>query len=135
MDMPYFIVLVDDHDIIRRWIKKIIEESPKLKVVGEVGDGLELIDYLKTNTPRPDMVIMDISMPKMGGIEATEKIKERCPRIKVLILTIHNGKEYMDLALAKGADGYLLKNEADPELFTAISTIRQGGTYICPHMR
>ena len=129
------IVLADDHALVRLWIKKIIEGSPELKVVGEARDGLDLIDYLKTNTPRPDMVIMDISMPKMGGIEATEKIKGHCPQIKVLILTIHNYRGYMKLALAKGADGYLLKHGAGVELLRAISTIKRGGTYICPLMR
>jgi DNA-binding NarL/FixJ family response regulator len=129
------IVLADDHAPVRQWIKKIIEGSPELKVVGEARDGLDLIDYLKKNTPLPDMVIMDISMPKMGGIEATEKIKGHCPQIKVLILTIHNYQGYMQLALSKGADGYLLKHEADIELLCAISTIRREGTYICPLMR
>ena len=129
------IVLADDHALVRQGIKEIIEESPELKVVGEAGDGLDLIDYLKTNTPWPDMVIMDISMPKMGGIEATEKIKGHCPQIKVLILTMHNAQDYMKMALSKGADGYLLKHEAGEELFRAISTIRRGGTYICPLMR
>jgi len=129
------IVLADDHAPVRLWIKKIIEGSPELKVVGEARDGLDLIDYLKTNTPRPDMVIMDISMPKMGGIEATEKIKGHCPQIKVLILTIHKYQGYMKLALSKGAEGYLLKHEAGVELLRAISTIRRGGIYICHHMR
>jgi DNA-binding NarL/FixJ family response regulator len=129
------IVLADDHALFRQGIKEIIERSPELKVVGEARDGLDLIDYLKTNTLRPDMIIMDISMPKMGGIEATEKIKGHCPQIKVLILTMHNYQDYMKLALSKGADGYLLKHEAGVELLPAISAIRHGGTYICPLMR
>ncbi len=129
------IVLADNHAMFRRVVKEIIEENPKLKVVGEVDDGLGLIDYLKTNTSRPDMVITAISMPKLGGIEATEKIKAHCPQIKVLILSIHKERDYLNLALAKGANGYIVKQEADSELFSAISTIRQGGTYICPFMR
>lgn len=134
MDIPYFIVLVDDHVMVRQGIKKIIEENPELKVIAELGDGLELFDYLNKNAI-PDMVILDISLPKMSGIEATRKIKEKYPGIKVLILTIHNDKEYLDRALANGADGYLLKHEAASDLFSAISTIRHGENYICPHMR
>lgn len=129
------IVLADNHALFRRGIKALIEGNPELQVVAEVSDGLQLMDYLKTHTPPPDMVIMEISMPKMGGIKVTEKIKERCPRIKVLILTLHKDKDYMDKALAKGADGYLPKHEAYPELFPAISTLRRGDPYICPSMR
>ncbi len=81
------------------------------------------------------MVILDISMPNMGRIEATRKVKEKYPGIKVLILTSHKDKEYMDRALANGADGYLLKGEAGSELFSAISTIRHGDIYICPLMQ
>jgi DNA-binding NarL/FixJ family response regulator len=134
MDKPYFIVLADDHAILRQRIKKIIEENPELKVIAEVGDGLELIDYLDKNS-LADMVILDISLPKMRGIEATKKIKEKYPEIKVLILTMHKAKEYMNQALAIGANGYLLKQEIDSELVAAISTIRNGGIYICLNMR
>jgi len=135
MENPYLIVLADDHVLVRRGIRKIIEENHELKVVGEMGDGTELIEYLKTHLPLPDMVIMDLSMPNLGGIEATKKVKELWPGIKVLILTMHDNKNYLDLSQTAGAEGYLLKHEADKELFAAISTIRQGGTYICPKMR
>lgn len=135
MDRPYLIVLADDHAMVRRGIKKIIEDNPELKVVAEVGDGLEALDYLRKNAPSPDMVIMDISMPRMGGIEATAEIKRNYPEIKVLILTMHNDKEHLNRALAEGADGYLAKQEMDTELFAAISTIRHGDIYICPLMR
>ena len=135
MDNRYAIVLADDHALIRRGIKGLIEKNQELKVVGEVGDGLELIDYLKTHTPPPDMVIMDLSMPNLGGIKATEKVKKQWPKIKVLILTMHKDKNYLNLSQTAGAEGYLLKHEADTELFAAISTIRQGGIYICPKMR
>ena len=118
----------------RQGIKKIIEENPELKVIAELGDGLELSDYFNKNAI-PDMVILDISMPNMSGIEATAEIKKNYPEIKVLILTIHNDKEYMNRALAAGTNGYLLKDEAGSELFSAISTIRHGENYICPLMR
>lgn len=134
MDKPYSIVLVDKHAMFQQGIKKIIEENPELKVIAELGDGHELFDYLNKNAI-PDMVILDISMPNMSGIAATAEIKKNYPEIKVLILTMHNDKEYMNRALANGADGYLLKGEASSELFSAISTIRRGDIYICPLMR
>jgi two-component system, NarL family, response regulator NreC len=134
MDRAYSIVLVDDHYLIRWKTKKFIENNPELKVIAEFGDGHELFDYLNKNAI-PDMVILDISMPNMSGIEATRKIKEKYSGINVLILTMHKSEAYMILALAAGANGYLLKDELDPELFSAISTIRQGENYICPLMR
>jgi two-component system response regulator NreC len=78
---------------------------------------------------------MDISMPRLGGIEATAKIKEKYPKIKVLILTMHKEQEYLKRALDRGADGYLVKEKGDTELLEAISAIRHGDVYICPDMR
>jgi DNA-binding NarL/FixJ family response regulator len=126
----YLIVLADDHPQVRRCIKKLIEESPELKVAGEVSDGLELLEFLGKNDPH--MVLLDISMPNLGGIEATRKIKANYPGIKVLILTMHNSEEYLRCALSAGADGYLLKEEADTAIFAAISALRDGKTYISP---
>lgn len=129
---PFFydILLVDDHALVRQGIRRIIEEQADLKVVGELGDGLELIDDLKTR--QPQMVILDISMPHLGGIEATRIIKASYPEIKVLILTLHNRREYVDQARLVGAEGYLLKDEVDEELLSAIETLRQGGAYLSP---
>ena len=101
-----------------------------MEVVGEVGDGLKLLDRLKKSPP--DMVILDISMPNLRGIEATKEIKTTNSEVKVLILTMHNDKEYLYHAISAGADGYLLKEDADTELFSAIETIRHGGNYISP---
>jgi DNA-binding NarL/FixJ family response regulator len=127
---PFFydILLVDDHALVRQGIRRIIEEQADLKVVGELGDGLELIDDLKTR--QPQMVILDISMPHLGGIEATRIIKASYPEIKVLILTLHNRWEYVNQARLVGAEGYLLKDEVDEELLSAIETLRHGGAYL-----
>lgn len=127
---PFFyeIVLVDDHALIRRGIRRILEENPELRVVGEVSDGLELLEFLKET--QPHMVILDISMPHLGGLEATRLIKESLPHIKVLILTLHNRLEYVNRARLAGAEGYLLKDEVDKELLPAIETLRQGNTYL-----
>ena len=99
-------------------------------MVGELQDGLELLDCLKHRLPH--LVILDISMPHLGGIEATRLIKASHPEIKVLILTLHNRREYVDQARLAGAEGYLLKDEVDKELLSAIETLRQGGTYLSP---
>ena len=124
----YHIILADDHVILRDGIKRIIEEAADLKVAGEASDGLELLELLKKTTA--DMVILDISMPNLRGIEATCEIKQDYPNVKILILTMHKKKDYIYRALAAGADGYLLKEATGDELFTAINTIRSGGTYI-----
>jgi DNA-binding NarL/FixJ family response regulator len=126
----YNIVLAEDHGLVREGIKKIIEAIPGLRVVGEVGDGLELLELLK-GLP-VDMVILDITMPSLPGIEATREIKKAYPAVKVLILTMHKKKEYLNNAIAAGVDGYLLKEDAPKELVTAMDTIREGMIYVSP---
>ena len=128
--LPYGILLVDDHPLVRQGLKTIIAEKSELAVVGEVQDGLELLNCL--NRRSPQLVILDISMPRLGGIEATRLIKSSHPEIKVLILTLHNRREYVDQARLAGAEGYLLKDEVEKELLSAIETLRQGGTYLSP---
>lgn len=126
--MTYRIVLADDHVMLRQGLRRILEESQSLEIVGETGSGLELLKLVKELIP--DMIILDISMPELRGIEAIHEIKSSHPRIKVLILTMHKDKDYLHQAISAGAEGYLLKEDADKELFSAIDTIRQGRTYI-----
>ena len=102
-----------------------------LEVIGEANDGLDLLDLLSRVTPH--MVILDIFMPNLRGIEAIHEIKKIHPDVKVLILTMHKDKEYLYLALSAGAKGYLLKEDADKELFAAIEKVQQGKTYISPY--
>ena len=109
-------------------LKRIIGEFSDLKVVGVANDGLQLLSLLKESTP--DLVILDISMPNMKGIEATREIKATYPDVKVLILTMHKDMDYLYHAISAGADGYLLKENSDTELFSAIDTIRRGKSYI-----
>jgi DNA-binding NarL/FixJ family response regulator len=127
----YGIVLADDHVLVRQGLRRILEGMADLEVVGEANDGLELLNLL--NQLAPHMVILDIFMPNLRGIEAIHEIKKIRPEVKVLILTMHKDKEYLYLALSAGAKGYLLKEDADKELFSAIEKIRQGKTYISPH--
>lgn len=128
--VPYRIVLADDHMMFRQGIKRILEEDPGIEVVGEVGDGIKILEVLKKT--KPNMILLDISMPNLRGIEATREIKKTSPDIKVLILTMHKSKEYLYHALSAGAEGYLLKEDADTELVSAIETIRRGKAYISP---
>jgi DNA-binding NarL/FixJ family response regulator len=127
---PYRIVLADDHAMFRQGIKNILEGAEDLEVVGEAGDGLNLLELLKKVTP--DLVILDISMPNLRGLEATREIKKIAPDVRVLILTMHRDKEYVYHAISTGAEGYLLKEDADTELFAAVDSIRQGKYYISP---
>jgi DNA-binding NarL/FixJ family response regulator len=127
---PYRVILADDHVMFRQGVKRILKDANNLEVVGEASDGLELLDVLKETTP--DMVILDISMPNLRGLEATREIKTLFPNVKVLILTMHWDKEYVYGAISAGAEGYLLKEDADTELFIAVEKIRQGGRYISP---
>ncbi len=128
---PYRIVLADDHVLVRQGLRRILEGMPGLEVVGEANDGLELLDLLKRVTP--DLVLLDIFMPNLRGIEAIHEIRKVHSEVKVLILTMHKDKEYLYLALSAGAKGYLLKEDADRELFSAIEKVRQGKTFISPH--
>jgi DNA-binding NarL/FixJ family response regulator len=125
---PYRVVLADDHPLFREGMKRLIEEMPGVEVIGETSDGLELLDLLKELNP--DLAILDISMPNLRGIEAAREIKTLYPRIKVLILTMHKSKEYLYHSVSAGAQGYLLKEDSDTELFSAIETIRNGGVYL-----
>ncbi len=127
---PYRIVLADDHILLRQGIKQIIEASDDMKVVGEAADGLDLLNLLKKIAA--DMVIMDISMPNLRGLEATREIKMIYPKIKILILSMHKNKEYLYHAFSAGANGYLLKEDTDTELFYAIKTVREDGIYVSP---
>jgi len=124
----YNILLVDDYPPVRRLMKKIIEASPELQVIGEFQDGLDLLDFLRRFPAQ--LVVLDISMPRVDGFEATRRIKRDYPTVKVLILSIHDYQEYVDYALSLGAEGYLLKDEVDDELLPAISSLRQGKTFI-----
>jgi len=114
--------------MIRQGIRRLIEGTSGLEVIGEAGDGRELLMLL--DRVIPDIIILDMSMPKLRGLDVIEKIKTRFPEIKILALTMH--REYLDQALAAGVDGYLLKEDAERELFSAIEGIRQGGKFLSP---
>ena len=128
----YHIVLADDHDMMRQGLRRMLEGKSDLEVIGEAADGLELLNLLDSYQLTPHLVILDITMPNLGGIEATRRIKMTYPEVKVLILTIHKDQEYLHEAFSAGAEGYLLKEDVQTELFPAIETIRRGGVYVSP---
>ena len=129
---PYKIIMADDHALFRDGLKRILTESKDLKVIGEVADGLELIKIL--HHLKPNMVILDITMPNIRGIEAIQEIKTMHPEAKILVLTMHRDKEYLHQAISSGAHGYLLKEDADSELFSAIVKVKQGKIYVSPKL-
>ena len=127
------IILAEDHVRFRKFVKTSLEEVNGFRVVGEAGDGVELLELLEMGSI-PDLIILDITMPRLQGLAAARKVKSDYPGVKVLILTMHNNKEYLQEAMAIGADGFLLKEGADTELIGAIGKILKGETYITPLM-
>ena len=126
----YRIMLTDDHFLIRQGLRSILAGKEDLEVVGEAGDGLELLFLL--DQLRPDLVILDISMPQLQGIDTARQIKMRYPGMKILILTMHREREYVYKAVCAGVEGYLLKEDAQKDLFTAVDRIRRGRGFISP---
>lgn len=131
-EKPYRIVLVDDHALLRKGIKMALDERDEWKVVGETADGLELFHLLSQLSPH--LVILDLSLPTLGGIEATQRIKSLYPEIKVLVLTMHKEPDFLREAFRAGAEGYLLKEDAYSELFSAIESIQRGERYVSPFL-
>lgn len=125
---PYRIVLADEHLLFRQGMKRIINAMPEMRVVGEASDGQEAIELVRKLLP--DLAILDISMPKLSGIEACREIRRLFPDVKILVLTMHKDREYLYQAISAGAQGYLLKEDSDEELFAAIGTIRKGAIYV-----
>jgi len=126
----YDILLADDHTIIRQGLRRIIEENPGYRIVGETGDGLQIIP--KIRTLHPDMIILDLTGPKLRGIDAVSRIRRVNKKIKILILTMHKNEDYVYECLVSGAQGYILKEDADSELISAIKALKTGNIYISP---
>ncbi len=124
------ILLVDDHAILRAGLRAILNAEPDIEVVDEAGDGQEAV--AKADRLRPDVVLMDISMPVMDGLEATRRIQECCPEAKVLVLTVHDNEEYLFQVLKAGGSGYVVKKSADTELISAIRAVHRGEAFLSP---
>jgi len=130
---PFTIIIAEDHPVFRQLLRRELQAITDAAIVGEVADGQQLIDLLQELTP--DLVILDISMPCLGGLEAARIIKEQHRHVKVLFLTMHKNPAYVAQARRLGAEGYLLKEDLDEALQQAIDQIRAGQTYISTALR
>lgn len=124
------IVLADDHKIVREGIRLLIDSQDDMEVVGEAGDGEAAI--VKVTELMPDIIVMDISMPKLNGLKATKRLKRISPQIKILTLTRHTDDGYLQQLIQAGANGYVLKQSAPAELINAIRVIGSGKSYLDP---
>ena len=125
---PIRILLADDHPIVRAGVRETLKQIPGVEVVGEANDGREAIELVKSL--RPDVALLDISMPGLNGLEATERIVESFPEVRVIILSRHENEEYYWCALKIGASGYVLKNAVIAELKTAVQRVAGGEIYV-----
>src|ERR1700682_6483537 len=124
------VYLADDHAVVRAGLKALINAEPQMEVSGEAGDGRTVC--LQVPELEADVVVMDVSMPQMNGAQATAQLKQACPSVKVLALTVHEDKGYLRLLLEAGASGYVLKRAAAEDLIHAIRTVAAGGVYLDP---
>lgn len=124
------ILLADDHETVRAGLRMIVNAQADMEVVGEVGDGRAAV--ARARELLPDIVLMDVSMPHLNGLKATEKLKEVCPQVKVLTLTRHTDDGYLQQLISAGAWGYVLKQSAPAELLHAIRAVAGGGKYLDP---
>jgi len=127
---PIRVVLADDHTLVRAGLRKLLESLPDFEVVGEAVDGMAVLALVEKL--QPDLVLMDIAMPGLNGIEATARLVKTWPEVRVLILSMHQSEEYVRQALRHGAAAYLLKDAAPMELEFALSAVLRGETYLSP---
>jgi DNA-binding NarL/FixJ family response regulator len=126
--MPTRVLIVDDHAIVRDGLGMILDSQSDITVVGQATDGRDAI--VKGDELKPDVIIMDIAMPKLNGIEATHRIRRRLPQVKVVILSMHHTQEHVFRAMRAGADGYIMKTSAGAEVVKAVRTVVNGQRYI-----
>lgn len=127
---PISVFIVEDHTIVREGLRALLSADPAFTVVGETDNGHDAIRLV--TAAKPTLVLMDLSMPDMNGMEATREIKKRNPDIKIIVLTVHKTEEYIRATLAAGANGYVLKDATHTELKMAIRSVVEGKTYLSP---
>lgn len=127
---PIKVLLADDHQLFREGLKRILNMEEDIEVIGECGDGIQVLEFC--NGTKPDIVLMDINMPVENGVEATQKLREMFPEVKVIILSIHDDESYVFETLRKGANGYLLKDMEAESLINAIRSVCEGHAFIHP---
>lgn len=126
------LILADDHAVVRAGTRQLLERQPDLDIVGEASDGEEAVRL--AHELQPDVVVMDVRMPKLSGVEATRRIKQECSEVRVLVLTAHDDDEYVFALLQAGANGYLLKTAEFEELVKAIHTVAAGQSALAPEV-
>ena len=132
MDEKCRIIIADDHTLLREGLRALLESDQKFKVIGEAENGMEAIR--SSLSLKPDLVLMDLSMPKVHGFEAIKEIKKQAPTIKIIALTVHKREEYLLATLQAGADGYILKDANHSELLQAIKSVLEGKRYLSPEI-
>lgn len=130
--MSYTVLLVDDHQMFREGIRRLFESRDDLLVLGEAGDGRAAVRMVKEL--KPQVVVMDVSMPELNGIEATRQILLSCPGVKIVALSMHSDRRFVLKMLKAGAAGYLLKDSVFDELIRAIESVMHGKTYLSPEI-
>jgi len=125
---PVRVLIVDDHAVLRAGLRMLLQAEPDIDVVGEAADGAEAV--ARARELAPDIVLLDVAMPQVGGLEVVPQIREVSPKSRVLMLTMYDDEGYLREALAAGSSGYVLKRAADIELLTAIRVVHRGGTYL-----
>jgi DNA-binding NarL/FixJ family response regulator len=128
MNKQLRVMLADDHALVRAGIRSLLDAMPEVEVVGEVSSGLEAVEFARRQLP--DLVLLDVALPGLNGLEVTEKLVAEHPGIKVLILSMHASEEYVQRALRAGASGYLLKDASVEELGKSLRTIAAGDVYL-----
>jgi DNA-binding NarL/FixJ family response regulator len=124
------VILADDHALVRQGFRRILEDDPRIAVVGEASTGLGAVKLAREH--HPDVVVMDLSMPELGGIEASAEILKENPDTKILVLSMHSDPAYVRKAFEVGAKGYLLKNAIEVDLTRAVIALAEGGAYMSP---
>ena len=125
---PIHVILADDHTLVRAGIRALLERLPGVKVIGEAGDGRAVLNLVKAH--QPDVVLMDIAMPGLNGLEAAERMTRDFPTVRIIMLSMHNNEEYVLRAIKAGVSGYLLKKAATAELETALHRVVDGEIYL-----
>ena len=130
MKSRYKIIIAEDHTILRAGLRALLSSRDDLEIVGEAGDGREAVRLVDKYVP--DLVLIDLSMPKLNGIEAIKEIKSRHPEMKMIVLTVHKSEEYIAAALNAGASGYILKDASQNELILALEYVMDGKIFLSP---
>jgi len=124
------VIIADDHGIVREGLRRLLESEMGIEVSAEAADGREVLDLAEQH--EPDVVVLDITMPRLGGLETLERLRAKHPKVKVILLSVHSDPPFIQSAIALGADAYVLKNGRAGEIITAVRAVTRGGSYFSP---